>query len=550
MEWTIRENKKDNVIDQLLYSRGVSLSEKEKFLKPKLTDLYDPYLLPDMDQAVELFLKHLKSQSNIGIFADYDADGIPGGVLLKQAFDLVGLDSSIYIPTRDEGYGLSKKSIDYFISKKTKLLVTIDCGVTNVKEINYAKSKGLDVIVLDHHEPKKVMPEADALVDAKREDSKYPFREISGAAVGFKFIQAVSKKNSKINNSFLKWSLDLIGISTISDMVPLVDENRVFAKWGIEVLRQTKRAGLRALYDQAGIEKKNISSYHVGFQIGPRINAPGRMDHANHAFYLLSESDSKKSVSLAKKIEKINNNRQKEISRIIKQAVERIESDNLQNNNLIMVRGKDWPKGIVGLVASRIKEKYFRPTIVLSQDGEFSEGSARSIPGLNILSYLDTQSDRMERYGGHAQAAGLKIKNAEFENLYDELVKMANSKLSKNDLEPVLKIDLELDFKKINYNLFRQLTALEPHGVGNPRPVFSTRSVNIDQYSFVGKGKDHLKLKLSDGGKQFEAIYFNSSLDNSKMDKVENIDIAYSIDENIYNGQRNLQLNIKDIKLN
>jgi len=233
MEWKIKERKSNNIIDQLLLNRGICLDQKKAFFDPRLTDLHDPFLLPDMDLAVDLFLNYLKNQSTIGIFADYDADGIPGGVLLTELCQKLGLKTYIYIPSREEGYGLSEKAIDYFISKGVKLLITIDCGISNIKEVDYCRSKNIDVIILDHHEPKKLLPSANAVVDGKRKDSKYPFSQISGAAAGFKFAHAISKKYHGIDDQFLKWKLDLIGISTISDMVPLIDENRVFARWGI-----------------------------------------------------------------------------------------------------------------------------------------------------------------------------------------------------------------------------------------------------------------------------------------------------------------------------
>ncbi len=549
MIWKIKKQKTNNVIDQLLINRGIDLdTEKEAFLNPKLTNLNDPKLLPDIGRAVEIFLDHCQKESKVGIFADYDADGIPGGVLLKEVCDQFKINSFIYIPTREEGYGLSEKAIDYFLKKGVKLLITIDCGVADIDEVDYAKKKGLEVIILDHHETKEVLPDAQAVVNAKRKDSKYPFREISGAAVGFKFAQAISKKSDKISNKFIRWSLDLIGISTIADMVPLVDENRIFAKWGIEVLKQTKRPGLIELYNNAGINRKTLSAGQVGFQIGPRINAPGRMDHANQAFYLLIEKDPDKARKLASKIEKINRQRQIEIETSFNQAVKLIEDQALHKNNLILIKDKVWSKGTVGLVASKIVEKYFRPAIVLSENGRFSEGSARSIPKLNILKYLDIQKRFLERYGGHSMAAGLKIENSNFEDFYDSLVNLANENLNKEDFEPILNIDRVIEIDEIDSSLYSKLSVLEPHGIGNPRPTFASRSIQVSDHTYLGSEKKHLKLIIPLNNGTIEAISFNSKFDFSRLEN-EKLDIAYTINENNFRGETNLQLNIKNIKL-
>jgi single-stranded-DNA-specific exonuclease len=547
MIWKTKQKKTENIIDQLLINRGIKLSEKKGFFDPQLVDLYDPMLLPDMNKALKLFLAKTKSKSKIAIFADYDADGIPGGALLKELINLFGLEPIVYIPTREEGYGLSKKAVDYFLKRKADLMIMIDCGVANINEIEYAKKEGLETIILDHHETKEVLPPAEAVVDAKREDSQYPFREICGAAVGFKFAQALAKKSEKVNESFLRWSLDLIGISTITDMVPLVDENRTFAKWGLEVLKQTKRVGLRELYKTAGFLPKEITSYQVGFQIGPRINAPGRMDHANRAYYLLTEKDLTKAAEIAGQIEKINTQRQETIEKVFQEAKDKIDQQGLADNKLILLRNRNWPKGIIGLVANRIKDQYYLPTIILNMDDNYSEGSARSIKDVNILKLLDRHKQQLDRYGGHNMAAGLRIKNSRYQQFYDDLITYANNKLKGKKLEPVLEADMEIGLNEINGKLYNKLKKFEPFGIGNPRPVFISRAVRLLEYRYVGKEEKHLKLSISSDDSRFDGILFNFESD-FKLKTNMTLDIAYNIDINSYLGKDNLELNIKEIK--
>jgi single-stranded-DNA-specific exonuclease len=552
MKWKIKstERKKD-VITQLLKNRDVDTDQKNDFLNPDIKKLYDPIDLPDIEEAARQIDIAARKKDKVAIFADYDADGIPGAVLMKEILDQLGVETLTYIPTREEGYGLSVKALNYFDKNNCKLLITIDCGVSNLKELDYwSNRKNLPAIVLDHHETKDNLPKVEAVVDAKRSDSNYPFREISGAAVVFKLGQYLADKG-KISKNLLKRSLDLIAISTITDMVPLVDENRILAYYGLIVLRQSKRIGLKKMFEQAHIDQKTISTYQVGFQIGPRINAPGRVDHANIAYRLLLEDNSRRADQMAKRINQINKQRQDMLEDTFEQAVKKIESGKLHRNKIILVSGKSWPKGVAGLVASRIKEKYYRPTIVLSKDDDYSEGSARTIQGFHILNALTDSAEILDRFGGHNQAAGLRLRNDYLDSLYNNLLEYSEEKISANDLEPKLKIDCYLDFDQISFDLVRQLERLEPHGVGNPKPVFVSKNIDVLSSSLVGKESNHLKLKLKDkSNKIIDAIAFEMGCKRKAiLSGSGKIDIAYNINENKFNGSKQIDLIIKDIKI-
>jgi len=548
MRWKLFPKKSDDIIDQILINRKISLDDKDQFLNPKLTDLNDPWLLPDMDKVVKYLNKAQKEQLKIGIYGDYDADGIPGSVLLKEICDQLKLESVVHIPSRSEGYGLNIKSIDKLIQQGVNILISVDLGMTNIKEIAHARKKGLIVLVLDHHEPIKVLPNAQAIVNAKRKDSKYPDREISGAAVVFKLAQALEQKGL-VGKKFLRWSLDLIAISVITDIVPLNKENRILAYYGLMVLRQTKRPGLKELYQVAGIKPKLIAPYTIGFQIGPRINAAGRMEEASQAYSLLATKDQEQAKRLANELNQLNQSRQEELERIQKIASAKVIELGLDKKKLIMIEGKEWSSGLIGLVASRLVEEFFRPVIVLSKGSQTSQGSARTISDFNILKALEKSSKWLERYGGHQKAAGLKVANKNLPNLYDSLLKIAEKELTAKDLIPEISIDAELDFELIDKKLYNKLSKLEPHGMANPRPLFYSKDVKVISLNTVGKSNDHLKMVLEQDDKKFSVIGFGLGSKAKKIKLNDQINIAYSVIENDFTFIPKLELSIKDIKL-
>lgn len=541
-KWIVAEKKSDDLIEQLLINRKIKKNDRHSFLSPDFEkDLHDPYLMKDMCRAVDRIAKAISKNEIVGIFGDYDADGIPGLALLYDLFLKLGLNVVPYIPSRNEGYGLNKEGIDFFKKAKVTLMVTVDLGIRSIDQVNYAKRQNIETIILDHHEPGDKIPDC-IVVNPKQKGDKYPFRELSGCGVAFKLAQALSAKYKEINSAYLKWLLDLVAISTICDVVPLVDENRVFAKFGLIVLRKTKRIGLLKLYQAADIDPEKIDTYTVGFQIGPRINAPGRMQHANQSFYLLISQDAEEASELAQKLDQINRQRQAELDRVLKEAKTKVLKQCLDQKKVILVSSDGWPHGIIGLVAGKLMEEYSRPVIVCEKRDKDFRGSARSIDAYNIIEALDESKEFLIGYGGHAKAAGLFFEHAQLPFLYDRLLAIAESKLTAADLVPKIKIDAEISQKEINKRLLESLKKLEPFGLGNPRPVFALENAQASNVRTVGKENKHLSFKI-DG---IKAIAF-SMAEHEKIGDSQ-ADFAFTIDEDTWGGETKIQLKIVDIK--
>ncbi|MFA6493296.1 MAG: single-stranded-DNA-specific exonuclease RecJ [Patescibacteria group bacterium] len=540
--WLKSPKKSENIIEQILINRRVGKEEWSSFLNPDFNNLFDPFLMKGIKEAVEVVKLAYQNKERIGIFADYDADGIPGAALLSSYLKEIGFEVSVYIPSRDQGYGLSEEGIDVLKKEGASLLIAIDLGIRNKKEVDYAQKNGLKVIILDHHEVGKDLPNC-VIVDPKQKGDKYPFRELAATGVVFKFIQAVNQKLPKVNDNYLKWALDLVAISTICDVVPLVSENRIFAKFGLIVLKKTKRLGLKELYKKINITPENIDTYCVGFQIGPRINAPGRMDHANESFYLLISNDQKEASKLAEKLDSINKKRQQELERVLKEARKKVCEKSLEKKKVILVEGKNWPQGIVGLVAGKLMEEFSRPVIVCEENKGNLRGSARSIDAYNMVEALDFAKDYLLKYGGHKKAAGLTLELKHLSNLYDKLLEIAEVKIKDEDLLSKIKIDVCLKKEDLNLSLFDKIKKLEPFGLGNPRPVFLLEKAKITEIKTVGKENRHLKFK-ADGVSAigFDLGFLAKDLDDSK------IDIVFTLDEDNW-SVRKLQLKVLDLKL-
>ena len=555
MKWKIAKKKYDDIIMQLLYNRGVisrTVDENkiDSFLKPDyLKDLHDPRALPDIEKAVKRVSIAVKNKEKIGVFADYDADGIPGAALMFKTLSLLGNEAEVFIPNREQGYGLSEQGIDYLIDKECTLIITVDLGIRNHKEAEYCRRKKVDLIITDHHLPDDNLPKAIAVVNPMRTDSRYSFNELSGAGVAYKLIQALSYEFPKtINQSFLKWNLDLVAISTIADVVPLVDENRTMAKYGLIVLNKTKNIGLKELIKFAGIKNGHLPAYAVAFQIAPRLNAPGRIDHATKSFKLLITDDQNEAKELASWLNNKNLERQEAMELLYSEAVAKIEKDRLAKNNIIIVAGK-WSKGILGPSASQIVEKYYRPAIVFSAKGETWAGSARSIEGINIVSIFEKIQDYLSRFGGHKGAAGLSVQKDQYKKFFENIVDYCNKNFDNKLFVPKIKVDMEIGTDELMLSLYDKVLQFEPFGMGNPKPVFAIRNATMEYPRFVGKESKHLSTQLVSGNKRFKAIYFNYLDDRDTIKHGNKFDVVFSLSEDNWNDERKLSLNIIDIKL-
>lgn len=545
--WEILTKKSNDITEQLLINRKIKKEDWASFLNPEFNNLYDPFKMKGMRQAVARFEKALKRKETIGIFGDYDADGIPGAALLYEFTRKLGLNASVYIPTRQQGYGLNKEGIETLKKENVKLLFTVDLGIRNIVEIKYAQRQGIDVIILDHHEMGKEKPNC-IIVNPKQKDDKYPFSELAATGVVFKFIQAYNDATKMVGESFLKWSLDLVAISTICDIVPLLSENRIIAKYGLIVLKKTRRIGLQALFREADILPENIGTYAVGFQIGPRLNAPGRMDHANESFFLLISKDRQEADELANKLNSINLHRQKELERVLKEAKEKVCAKKLHRKKIIVIDGKSWPQGIVGLVAGKLMEEYSRPVIVCEEKDGKLKGSARSIEKFNIIEALDSAKNYLTRYGGHKKAAGLSLEIRHLSHLYDKLLEEAESKLRDDDLVPKISIDAEIRTEDLTLKFLDKIQKFEPFGLGNPRPVFLLKNAILSNIKLVGKNNDHLSLVVN----RIKAIGFGlgnlaQNLFKKNMQS-HTVDVVFTLDEDNWR-ERQVQLKIMDFKL-
>ncbi|MFH0857047.1 MAG: DHH family phosphoesterase [bacterium] len=632
-KWQIAEVIKDDeknlfpeinpAVLQLLSNRGIKTQEDiDNFLNPDYENLYDPFLFRDMEKAVKRIFEALKKNEKITIFGDYDADGVTSAVLLKKVLEEIGglnkskiknqeLKINVYIPHRGrEGYGLNKDALTYIKEQGTGLIITVDCGVGNFEEVEFANSLGIDIIITDHHYPSKKLPCAFAIINPKVENDTYPFSMLAGVGVAFKLAQGIiqeskkaRKQESKNLEGFEKWILDLVALGTVADCCPLTDENRILTKYGLIVLNKTKNLGIKTLIETAGIAKnrnssvicpiraaansahqnfnnkeagapnvplfaksanswngekkkltKKLDTWAISFQIAPRINSAGRIDHANTSYELLVTEDEEEAQNIAEKLNETNLKRQDLTNKAVNEAIEIIEKE--QKGNTVLFVKKDWEPGIIGLISGKITEHYNRPSFVFTKIGKELAASGRSIPEFNIIKQLAFVDNYLRRYGGHSQACGLSLKDEkEYGDFTKEFLKIAEAELQGQDLTPSLKIDGEITLDEITWELWDQLQDLEPFGEGNPQPLFLINNLRILEIKLMGDDGKHLKLKLQDkSGKIINGIGFslnNKDRGNSWGDELhigEKIDLAGYIDVNEWNGNRELQVRIVDIR--
>ena len=514
------------------------------FLNPTRNDFHDPYLITDMEKAVNRIVQAIEKQERVTIYGDYDVDGITSITVLKSFLKDRGLEVSQYIPNRlHEGYGLNNQAIEKIHKNGCDLMITVDCGISAIDEINYATELGIETIVTDHHEPGNNLPKALAVIDNKRKDSTYPFRELAGVGVVFKVIQAIGIKLGLKEEEYLKY-LDIVCIGTISDIVPLVDENRVIAKLGLMLIKQTRNIGLRSIIRSSGYTK--IDSNSISFGIAPRINACGRMGKAEDALELFLSKNVQEVSELTNKLNEYNRLRQDTEKKIFESALEQIEKENLAQNATITVGGHNWHHGVIGIVSSKITEMYFKPSILLSfeEDG-IGTGSGRSIPGFDLHEALSKCTDTIEKFGGHSMAIGITIRKENFETFREEFEEIAK-KSKIDEIVPIINIDAKIDFSQINKEMVESLKELEPFGEGNKMPVFVFKNLKIDSIRALSGGK-HLKLTLKEGNTVVNAIGFNMGQLVEEYRIGDKIDVVGVLEINTFNGVDTLQINMKDV---
>lgn len=532
------------ILARILVNKNITQKDEiDLFMNPTRKDFHDPFLMPDMEIIVDRVLQAIEQKEKIMIYGDYDADGITSITVLKSFLEERGLEVASYIPNRlDEGYGLNKTALKKIYDDGYRLIITVDCGISGIDEVDYANSLGMEVLITDHHEPVEILPKAMAVVDAKRKDNKYPFNQLAGVGVVFKLIQAISIKLGLEEKEYLKY-LDIVCIGTISDIVPLVDENRVIAKLGLKLIAQTRNIGLKALLEVIGF--KNIDSTTISFGVAPRINACGRMGDEQVALDLFLEKDYDKAKKLAIKLNEYNIERQTIEKRIFDEATEKIEK-NEKDKACIIVGSEGWHHGIIGIVASKVTEMYFKPSILICFEGNDGKGSGRSIPGFDLHDALMECSDYLEKFGGHSMAVGVTVNRDKFELFKNKFEEYAKS----HDIDkiiPVINIDSELSLKDIDIDSVKSLQKLEPYGEANKMPVFMIRNLKINSIRALSEGK-HLKLTLKDDGYMINAIGFNMGNLSNEYLIDDKVDVIGNLDINSFNGNESIQLILKDIR--
>lgn len=497
----------------------------------------------DMEKATKRIIKAIKNKEKTIIYGDYDVDGITSITVLKQFLEERGLDVDYYIPNRlEEGYGLNKEAVQEIAKKEYTLMITVDCGISGIEEIDFANSEGIETIVTDHHEQLDTLPNAYAIINPKRKDNTYPFRGLAGVGVVFKLIQALSLELGLDEKEYLKY-LDIVCIGTISDIVPLINENRVIAKLGLMLVKCTKNIGLRELIKETGY--KNINSTMISFGIAPRINACGRMGRQEEALQLFLTKDVEKAKEITKHLEKYNVERQETEKSIFNQAMQKLEKEDLENISSIVLAGENWHHGVIGIVASRITEKYFKPTILICIEGNEGKGSGRSIPGFDLHQALVDSSKFLKKYGGHEMAVGLSLEKDKINDFKKNFEKISENKNVKQ-LIPVINIDCEIMKKDLNKETIEQIKLLEPFGEMNKQPLVVYKNLKIVSIRSLSEGK-HLKLMLKDDNETINAIGFNLGELANEYLIGDKIDIVGILETNTYNGQEQIQINIRDI---
>ncbi|EZH75014.1 recombinase RecJ [Aquimarina atlantica] len=537
----------DTIIASLLVQRGITTFDlAKKFFRPSLEDIHDPFLMKDMDKATARILKAITGGENIMVYGDYDVDGTTSVALLSSYLKTLSHQIATYIPDRyNEGYGISYTGIDYAHDNDISLIVALDCGIKAIEKIAYAKEKGIDFIICDHHRPGDKIPNAVAVLDPKRKDCEYPYKELCGCGVGFKLIQGLAIYQNQTIEDVLPY-LDLVATAIGADIVPITGENRVLAYYGLQVINTSPRIGFRAMLSE--VKKKTLTITDLVFIIAPRINAAGRMKHGLHAVNLLTEENLDIALQYAAEIELYNSNRKEADKNITQEALGQILQNKEEDRYTTVVYEENWHKGVIGIVASRLTETYYRPTLVFTKSGSKLAASARSVKGFDVYNALEACSEYIEQFGGHKYAAGLTLEEKQYLPFKQKFEEVVSATIDKKMLIPEISIDASIELNQITPKFYRILKQFAPYGPGNMAPVFMTEGLNDTGYGkCVGADEKHLKCRVQKNETAIGAIGFNLGPKYNSITEGQYFKAAYTIDENEWNGEVSLQLKLKDI---
>lgn len=531
------------ILAQVLINRKVkSKEEAEIFMRSGISSLHGPLSLPGIDKAAKRIKQAMKNRQNVFLFGDYDVDGVTSCALLKLTLEKLGLKVKHYLPHRvRDGYGINQEAVNFAKKDKVDLFISVDCGITNIKEIESLNAAGIDTIIIDHHEPQEALPAALAIVNPKLKGHNYPFRDLAAVGVVYKLCQ-------ELCSDLLLDDLDLVLLGTVADVVPLVGENRTLVREGLGCLSQAKRPGLKALINTSRIKGRELDSYAVSFILGPRLNAAGRVSSAEIAFNLLTATSLSEAQALAQQLELENRRRQEIEKKILEEALAKVEREvNFKEHNVIVLSNEGWHRGVLGIIASRIAEKFYRPTIIISTNDSYGKGSARSIRDFHIFNALSQCEELLETYGGHSHAAGLAILEDNIEKFKSLINEVAKVDLEPQDLIRALDIDAEADLNDITLDLILSMKSLAPFGAGNPEPVFSSYNLFVRGRPNI-LGKNTLKFWVSDGKLTYPVVGFGMADAFRLVANAERVDLAYSASLDSWQDNHQVQLNLKDIR--
>jgi len=550
------------IVAQLLYTRGIQKqAEAELFFSPDYAKLHDPFLFQDMRVAVERIWLAIENKEKILIHGDYDADGVTSAAILYKTLKFFKAEAEVFVPHRElDGYGLRLDNVKKFKERGVQLLITVDCGITNVEEIKFLMKNKVDVIITDHHEPLEVVPEATAILDAKMEKSGYPFRNLSGAGVAFKLVQGLFAEEAKTKkyfqevkdffnaDSFKKWLLDIVAIGTVADVVPLIDENRILVKWGLIVLQKTRNIGLQKLLEVVG--NKKVDAFTIGYQLAPRLNAAGRMNHAKAAFDLLVAEDAAEAERLAWELQQNNGDRQKATEVAVNQAKQQL-LENPENQKFLLAYHPEWEAGVVGLIAGKLCEEFYRPVIIMTESAGRIIGSGRSVEGFNITQSLVKVKEWLARFGGHSQACGFTLADPNcLNNFKKAIISQTKADLEQIDFSPFLDIDSEISVDEISFELLEELSRFEPHGEGNDKPRFQISNLLIVALDALGNNAQHLRLRVKQSSpKIYKMMWFGKANDwLNQLNVGDTIDAVVELGINEWNGRREIEFRLVDLR--